>query len=346
MSIKIVIAPDSFKECLSASEVALTLADAIKEDVKEAQIVQLPLADGGEGTLDVLSGALGGTIYFAEVSDPLGRPVSAKYAVANNTAIIEVAQAVGLNLLQPSERNPLITTTRGVGELLMAARAKGCTNFIVGLGGSSTCDGGAGILSVPDICTALSNCTFTILCDVDNPFIGPLGAARVFAPQKGASPEDVEVLEKRLTEIAAKALEQTGIDIATLPGAGAAGGLGGAFMAYFKAQKVSGVDKVLELVKFKEHIAEADLVITGEGKSDAQTLMGKLPYGVLKRSGGIPVALLSGRIEDAKALKDAGFKYTIEVSPRHLPIQQALNPATAKANLALAARKLVRSFSE
>ena len=344
MSIKIVIAPDSFKECLSAFEVAEAIADAVKEAVPTAQVVTLPLSDGGEGTLDVLSSALGGTIYYTEVSDPLGRQIEAKYAVAGTTAIIEVAQAVGLNLLQPSERNPLITTTRGIGELMLAAHAKGCSNFLIGLGGSSTCDGGAGMLSVPNICTSLSNCSFTILCDVDNPFIGPLGAARVFAPQKGAGPEDVEVLEKRLTAIAAKAFQQTGIDIAALPGAGAAGGLGGAFMAYFKAQKVSGVDKVLELVKFQERIAKGNLIITGEGKSDAQTLMGKLPCGVLKRSGGIPVALLSGRIEDEAALRAAGFAFIAEVSPRNLPLQQALNPSTAKANLALATSKLLESL--
>jgi glycerate kinase len=327
---KIVVAPDSFKECLSAAEVAKTIAMAVCELCPENNVVELPLADGGEGTLDVLAEVLGARIEHIEAHDPLERLVKVRYGISGETAIIEVAQACGLQLLASDERNPLIASTKGVGELLMAAYNNGCRHFIIGLGGTATCDGGAGMLSVDGIKDALKECSIELLCDVDAPFVGDRGAARVFAPQKGASAEDVEVLEARMAVLAANILKETGVDIADMPGAGAAGGLGGALIAYGSARLTNGAMRVMQLCGFIDAIKDADLIITGEGKSDAQTLMGKVPYSVLMNSSGVPVALLSGRIEDRTALGQAGLCRIIEISPRDIPLSSALFPDTAK----------------
>ena len=338
---KVIVAPDSFKGCLPAGEVAAVVADSLRKAHPDWEVQEMPLADGGEGTLDVLLPALGGRIMKADVQDPLGRTVTARFGLSGETAVIEVAEACGLRLLSPEERNPLKASTYGVGELLLAARLSGVRHFLVGLGGSATCDGGEGMMQVPGLREALRGCTFELLCDVENPFIGPDGAARVFAPQKGASKADVEVLEERLTKLADKMLRETGVDVCRLPGAGAAGGLGGAFMAYLGARRVSGIERVLELVRFDEIIDGASLIITGEGRSDAQTLMGKVPFGVLKHSDGIPVALVSGRIEDHEVLKSAGFSQLLEISPRNLPIESALNPETTVRNINSTVRNLV-----
>lgn len=330
---KIVIAPDSYKGCLPAREVAAAMAAGVRATRPDATVVTLPLADGGEGTLEILTEALGGSLREAAVSDPLGRRIRAKYGTAGTLAVIEVAQACGLGLLSPAERNPLTATTRGVGELILAAYRDGCRRFLVGLGGSATCDGGAGMLAVPGIREALQETTFELLCDVRAPFIGPDGAARVFAPQKGASPADVELLEQRMTELAGQFARETGADVSALPGAGAAGGLGGALMAYAGAAMTSGVDKIIDLVGFDQAIQDADWILTGEGRSDAQTLLGKVPYGVLRRAGRIPVALVSGAIVDSSSLLEAGFAALIPVSPTDLPLQEALRPEVATANI-------------
>ena len=329
---RIIIAPDSYKECMSSPQVAACMAAGARARWPEAEVVELPLADGGEGTLDILAKALQATPMTAVVHDPLGRPVQARYAISDHTAIIEVAQAVGLSLLAPEERNPLKASSAGLGELLLAAHEKGCNHYIIGMGGTATCDGGAGMLAVPGI-EALRGARLELLCDVDAPFLGPKGAARVFAPQKGASPEDVEALEARMHELAAKMLAQTGVDVADMPGAGAAGGLAGALVASFGAIIEKGIDRILDLVCFREWADGANLIITGEGKSDAQTLMGKVPMGVLRNSGTAPVALLSGRIEDRARLQEAGFNPIVEVSPRSLPLAQAMNPTVAADNL-------------
>ena len=330
---KVVIAPDSYKGCLPAREVAAAMAAGVRAARPDAEIVTLPLADGGEGTLEILTDALGGVLREADVSDPLGRRIRAEYGTAGSMAIIEVAQACGLGLLSPAERNPLTATTHGVGELILAAGRDGCRRFLVGLGGSATCDGGAGMLEVPGIREILQEASFELFCDVRAPFIGPNGAARVFAPQKGASPAEVELLEQRLTALAARFAAETGTDVSALPGAGAAGGLGGALMAYADAKMSSGVDKLMDLVGFDQVIQNADWIFTGEGRSDAQTLLGKVPYGVLRRSRGIPVALVSGAIADSSALQEAGFSELISVSPADLPILEALLPEIAAENI-------------
>jgi len=329
---KIVVAPDSFKECMASPEVAACMVEGVKEKWPGAEVREVPLADGGEGTLDILASAMRARPMQADVHDPLGRPVTARYSIAGETAIIEVAQAIGLSLLKADERNPLTATSAGLGELLIEAHENGCRHFLVALGGTATCDGGEGMLNVPGI-ERLKDSRFEILCDVEAPFIGPKGAARVFAPQKGASPRDVEILEARLTDLARELQTSTGVDVANLPGAGAAGGLGGAFMAFFRADKRQGIARILDLVGFSEAIQGADLILTGEGKSDAQTLMGKVPMGVLGKANGIPVALLSGRIEDREALAQAGFGPILEISPRSIALSEAMKPQVAADNI-------------
>ena len=298
------------------------MAQAVHQAYPSAEVIPIPLADGGEGTLEVLVPALGATL---------------REGVAGETAIIEVARACGLQLLKPAERNPLIASSRGVGELLMAAYAEGCRHFLVGLGGSAICDGGAGMMTVPGIRNLTS---LELLCDVSAPFVGPTGAARAFAPQKGASPEEVEVLETRMMNLAARMEKETGVDVRQMPGAGAAGGLGGALMACLGARMVSGIGRILELVHFSDAVEDASLVITGEGQSDAQTLQGKVPYGVLQNAKGTPVALLSGRIVDRPALESAGFHPVVEVSPRNLPLREALIPSVARRNIQSAVKTL------
>ena len=329
----IIVAPDSYKDCLPSAEVTVAIVSALEERVPGEQIISLPLADGGEGTAEVLTAAMGGRFEEAVVSDPLGRPVTARYGIAGDTAVIEAAQACGLQRLSPAERKPLRTSSRGLGELLLAARSQSCRRFLIGLGGSATCDGGAGLLAVPGLREALEGISITVLCDVDNPFTGPTGAARVFAPQKGASPGEVEMLEARMVQQAARILDETGVDVNALPGSGAAGGLGGALAAYFGARLQRGIDAVLDTAGFDRLVAGARLVITGEGKSDRQTLSGKAPFGVLRRSGTVPVILLSGRIEDADALREAGFSALVEVSPRDLPLTTLLRPDVARQHL-------------
>ena len=337
---KAIVAPDSYKGCLSAKEVAATAASALRELRPSWEIVEHPLADGGEGTVDVLVPAVGGTFCEAVVCNPLGRLVTARYGLAGDLALIEVAEACGLKHLRPEERNPLIASSYGVGELLLAAHSAGARRFLVGLGGTATSDGGAGMMHVPGLRKSLAGCSFEILCDVQVPFIGPEGAACRYAPLKGASPEAVLLLERRMEDLAGTILAETGVDVLRLPGTGAAGGLAGAFMAYFGAENVSGIDRILDLTGFDAALEGADLVITGEGKSDRQTLSGKVALGVLRRSKGIPVALLSGRIEDAEALVAEGFSKLVQVSPENLPLAEAMDPETAKENL----RKAVTSL--
>ncbi len=332
---KIVIAPDSYKECLSSREVAATMAEAALQVYPSAEVVQIPLADGGEGTLDVLTWALDAKVHEARVSDPLGRTIDARFATLGDTGIIEVAQACGLNLLKPMERNPIIASSKGVGELIVEAFRKGCRRLIIGLGGSATCDGGTGMLAVPGVRDVLRETSVELLCDVDNPFTGPDGAARVFAPQKGASPADVEILESRMAELAREIAAETGVDVSSIPGAGAAGGLGGALIAYADAEMTSGVDKVMLYTHFDAAIRDADIVFTGEGRSDFQTLNGKVPYGVLRHCRGKKVALLSGMVDASAmgALYGAGFWAVRAVTPEDMPTVVAMDPEIAKQNI-------------
>ena len=338
---KIILAPDSYKECLPAQDVAAAMAAAVRASRPDAEVVALPLADGGEGTAGILTHALGGETVCALVTGPLGLQVRASYGIAGKTAVIEVAAACGLSLVPVKRRNPLLATSRGVGELMKDAALRGCESILIGLGGSATCDGGAGMMSVPDLRETLSGVRVTALCDVDAPFTGPRGAARRFAPQKGASPAEVEILEKRLEALADRMLSGTGCDVRKMPGAGAAGGLGGALAAYFGARLAPGIDEIMDRVGFDAALADAALIITGEGCSDIQTLAGKVPFGVVRRAGAIPVMLVSGRIRDHVELSRAGFCRLVQVTPGDMPLSQALQPAVAESNIRRAVASLM-----
>ena len=340
---KIVIACDSYKGCLSSSEVARAAAEGVAEVYPDCEIVRLAVADGGEGTVDALVDTLGGHLEWAEVSDPLGRPVKAAYGVAGDLAIIESAAACGLTLLTKEERNPLVTSTKGLGELIMAAIDKGCRKFLIGLGGSATNDGGMGMIRAEGFLEKTKGMKFTVACDVDTPYIGEHGASRVFGPQKGASEQDVEILEERLGGYALTILKETGVDVRDMAGAGAAGGLGGAFRAYLGAELKRGVDLVLDQIDFDSKIQGADLVITGEGCSDYQTLKGKTASGVLERAKrqGIPVALVSGAVRDEQMLRDGGFGIIEAVSPLSMSREEAMRPEMAKFNICQTVKRLL-----
>ncbi len=340
----IVVATDSFKECLSAEEVASAISAGIASACPEAEVSRVPLSDGGEGMAAILTDRLGGEYIPVPVTGPLGETVLASYGRVGDIAIMDVASACGIQLVPPGKRNPLIATSRGVGELISAARSAGCTELFIGLGGSATCDGGEGMMTVPELRDLAAGTRIRVLCDVDNPFLGPNGAARVFAPQKGADPQMVEVLEQRMRQRASQILSQTGVDVTTLKRAGAAGGLGGALHACLGAELVSGIDAVMNLIGFDKEILDAEYIITGEGSSDLQTLSGKVPIGVLRRSREVPVYLLSGRIRNREELLSAGFAGMIQVTPEDMPTVEAIKPDIARENLRLAAERFSREI--
>lgn len=334
---KIITAFDSFKGCMSAQEACHAAAAGLQERYPEAKVVCLPMSDGGEGMVDCIAEALDVEMITVKVHDPLMQEIEAKYAISfstNNstnqeqkTAYMEMAAASGLTLVPMEMRNPMITTTYGVGEMILDAIRRGCTKIIMGIGGSATCDGGQGMIECLRAHLPLS-AEVIVASDVSNPLYGSDGAAYVFAPQKGATPEQVILLDQRLRDFA-RATETAGIATPQLvnhPGAGAAGGLGYGLMAYLHAKLTSGVDLLLDAIHFDQQIADADLVLTGEGKTDGQTLYNnikgdnidqesgaeapkKVPMGVLARAKkqGIPCILLSGAIEDAQELLQAGF---------------------------------------
>ncbi|WP_010289726.1 glycerate kinase [Kurthia massiliensis] len=329
---KIIVSPDSFKGSLDATMVAQTIQRAIQATKPSFHVQTLPVADGGEGTLESLVQATNGQLIHLSVHDPLERMIDTYYGVlGNGLYVIEMAKASGLPLIEKSLRNPLISTTYGTGECIRHALDRGARQFMIGIGGSATNDGGLGMLRalgmkfytanekeiiVPkdlhklahiddtQFDSRIQQCTFTIACDVDNPFIGPSGASAVFGPQKGATPEMVKTLDRHLTHFA-DVIARTGrIALHDVAGAGAAGGLGGAFLAFFPATLQSGIDVVLDAIQFDDALQGADVVITGEGKSDAQTLSGKAPVGILHRAKklNIKTVLLSAIIEDYEQL--------------------------------------------
>lgn len=320
---KIVIASDSFKGTLTSSEVADSVAKAVHSVFPDCDVVKLKVADGGEGTASAITSALGSELVELVVADPLGRRIPASYYILDDgTALIEMSMASGLTLLTSQERNPLKTSTYGTGQIISHALARGCRKFLIGIGGSATNDAGTGMLaalgyrfldscgkvvpanggSLSEVASidsgalveGLSESEFTIACDVDSPLYGPKGAAFVFSPQKGADAEVVRYLDDGLRHFA----KLVGYD-AGFAGAGAAGGLGYSFKAFFNAKLVRGIDMVLDAVGFDEAVKGADLVITGEGRYDGQTQAGKTVYGVKARAAlyGVPVLVVAGSVE-------------------------------------------------
>ena len=374
---KIIVAIDSFKGCLTSTEANQAASEGILQPegrsvarnlarMSETVVVQVPVSDGGEGWLEAFRAAIGGEIVEVNVKDPLMRPIVAQYLIQGDTAVIEIAKASGLSLLSSEERIPMIATSYGTGQLVVDAVRKGCKHIIVGLGGSATSDCGIGMLEAINnsqfTINYVESChdsaifeqthialaapkfdndvRFTIATDVTNPLCGENGAAHIFGPQKGATPEIVEALDARAKRFAMASAKHMGRDCQNKPGAGAAGGLGYAFLQYMNAECRSGIDLLLDTIHFDDLLQDADLVITGEGSADRQTLMGKLPYGILQRAKkcGVPVILIAGRIADEQILLNAGFSRVACINPPGIPFEIAMRPDTAKENI----RKTVR----
>ena len=372
---KFVLAIDSFKGSLTSTEAEAAAREGILRIYPRAETLCIPIADGGEGMLDALS-TLGGQEVHLRVQGPLNDKVEARYLITadRQTAYIEMASASGLTLVPENLRTPLQTTTRGTGELMRDALDRGCRRLVVGLGGSATNDGGMGMLSALGIRfldrqelegrgkdmtatvridtslahPALKTTRCTAACDVRNPFYGTEGAACIFAPQKGATPDDVQLLDQGLQHLAQLYQQATGIDIATLPGAGAAGGLGGALAAFLHADLRPGISLLLEANGFQDKIKGADLIITGEGRADRQTLMGKVPAGVLHEAvrAGIPIALIAGQIANEEELHAAGFYHVCATTPQDMPLCVAMQKHTAQENIRQAMEQLLKNWNK
>ena len=348
---KIVVAFDSFKGCMTAQEACHTAAEAIHEALPQAEVVECPLSDGGEGLVDCVEKMLSVKRVYLKAHDPLMNIIDASYVISydGKTAYMEMAATSGLTLVPEDKRDPLQTTTYGVGDMIIDAAKRGCKEIVMGIGGSATCDGGRGMIQcLTDNGYPLPSSLLphiTVASDVTNPLYGELGAAYVFAPQKGATPEQVKILDERLREFA-KETENSGLatsDLALYPGAGAAGGLGYGLMACLKAELKSGIEIILNINAFDDAINSASLIITGEGKSDVQTLMGKVPHGVLKhgKEHDIPVWLISGGIENRDILVRhfALVKSINEGDER--PLATLMQPDVAKENLRETVKQLL-----
>ena len=348
---KIVIAIDSLKGCLSSAEAGRAATEGIMSRWPEAEIVCLPVSDGGEGWLEAVRNVKCGVgnepweTVTTMVSDPLLRPVQARYLLAGETAVIEIAEACGLHLLQPEERDPLRASSRGVGELLLDAAQRGTRKLMIGLGGSAVSDNGRGMMEAvlmkseascySSPFTHRSSFHVTIATDVENPLYGSSGAAAVFGPQKGATPSMVQELDHRARIFAEENARQMGFDRSGEAGAGAAGGLGYAFMQFFDAKRRSGAGLLLDLLHFDELIRDADFIITGEGRADRQTLLGKLPTVILRHAlrAGVPCHLIAGDVQDRESLLAAGFASVCGITPPNMPLQEALRPEVARQNI-------------
>lgn len=340
---KVIVAIDSFKGCLASGEANQAAAAGVRRKYPDAEIRQVTVSDGGEGFMEAFHAAVGGELVTLTVRDPLMRPVSARYLLKDQTAVVEIAEASGLTLLTREERNPLVATSYGTGQLVADAVKKGATHIIVGLGGSATSDAGKGMLKALidtfnpngawDGIEALRDVRFTIASDVANPLCGENGAAHVFAPQKGATPEMVIQLDEQARRFAEISARHFGYDRSAMKGAGAAGGLGYAFLQYLNADCKPGIELLLQTIRFDELVAGADLVITGEGSADRQTLMGKLPMGILQHSGDAPVCLIAGRISDRDQLLQAGFTYVECINPPGIALEEAMKKEVAQRNI-------------
>jgi glycerate kinase len=340
---KVIIAIDSFKGCQTSKQANEAAAEGIRRVCPDAEVVEIPVSDGGEGYMEAFHAAIGGSLEEVVVRDPLMRPVTAKYLLHDEMAVIEIAQASGLTLLTKEERNPMVATSYGTGQLVADAVCKGARHIIIGLGGSATSDCGMGMLKALidifakhgqwDDVEALKDVRFTIASDVENPLYGEKGAAHVFAPQKGATPEMVLRLDERAIKFAELSAKHFGYDRSQQAGAGAAGGLGYAFMQYLNAKSMSGIQLLLDTIRFKELVADADLIITGEGSADRQTLMGKLPMGILEQAGHTPVYLIAGRISDREELLNAGFARVDCINPPDITLEEAMRKEVARQNI-------------
>lgn len=373
---RVLIAPDSFKECLTAEAVASAISVGWVRGAPADQVVQIPLADGGEGTTVTLSSAMNGTLHQATVAGPNGAPVSASYGLIEDgkTAIVEVAEASGLDCVNESDRNAMTASSYGTGELIMAALKHQPDTLIVCLGGSATTDGGAGLLQalgaqlldkngnpippggeglqhisdfdIAEAKTNLADVRIVVACDVTNPLLGDLGAAAVFGPQKGASPDDVNVLDNNLGTFA-RCVEKSGYDISSFEGSGAAGGIGGAVAGILGGVLKPGIELVMSAVDMETHMQAADLVITAEGAIDGQSASGKTPTGVAKlaKRYQVPVIGLAGKLGEGsmEAVHEAGITAVFPIAPGPMSKENAI--ANAAHYLENTAEQLARLIS-
>ena len=359
-TVKIVIAPQGFKGNLTALQVSQAIDNGIRRVVPSVITAIVPMADGGEGTMQALVDAIGGEMIPVEVTDPLGGRVIAHFGLLSDkvTGVIEMAAASGLNLVPPQKLNPLLTTTYGTGELILAAFERGCRKLIVGIGGSATNDGGAGMaqalgaklldtkgvplafggaaladlehIDVTTIDPRLADCDIILACDVTNPLCGPQGASAVYGPQKGATKEMVVKLDAALAHYAEVIERDLGIDVRDVPGAGAAGGLGAGLIAFLKARVLPGVDVVIQATGLIEHLKEATLVFTGEGRLDSQTACGKVPVGVARKAKafGLPVIAIVGEIGSGyQAVYEQGIDTVFSIAPGPISFSQSTEMA-------------------
>jgi len=382
---KVTIAIDSFKGSLSSLEAGHAIEAGIKHVYPDADICVRPLADGGEGTVEALTFGMGGTLQTITVTGPLGEPVTAKYGIIDDpsipgsegingkTAVMEMAQAAGITLVPPKHRNPLKTTTYGVGEMILDAIRKGCRKFIMGIGGSATNDGGAGMLqalgyglldkngspisfgaygladlssiTTEQVVSELSECTFKIACDVNNPLCGPLGASAIYGPQKGATPEMIRDMDSWLGKFADIASTVFADADAEYPGTGAAGGLGFAFSTFTNAVLESGVSIVLTETRLDDYVKDADFVITGEGRLDGQTVMGKATIGVAKTAKKFDKKVLafSGCVTaDATACNEHGIDAFFPILRGVVSLDEAMDTENARSNMIATVEQVFR----
>lgn len=354
---KIIVSPDSFKGSLSAIEVANSMKEAILSVDPSIEVVQMPVADGGEGTIDAITSCVSAVVQEVEVSGPMGEKAVACYAILENgrTAVIEMAQASGLPMVPVEQRNPYSATTYGTGQLMKDALDKGCRKMIIGIGGSATNDGGAGMLQalgasfrnkngkelapggadllhlaeidMTNFDTRIFDTEITVACDVTNPLTGENGASFVYGPQKGATPEMVRTLDQALSHFAKMSAATLGKDVSEYPGTGAAGGLGFALIAYCKAKFEAGIDLVLDVCGFEKELEEADLILTGEGRIDGQSVQGKVLYGIGTRAKeqGVPVVAIGGAVRsDSEALLAHGITAMFSIANGPMTLEYAM----------------------
>ncbi len=364
---KIVIAVDSFKGCLSSSSIAKAVEEGIFNTLPECEVIKVPIADGGEGTVEALVDATQGKKITLPVHNPLMQPIHAGYGMTGDgrTAIIEMSAASGLNLIPLKPGNIMNTTTYGTGEMIADAIKRGCRNFIIGVGGSATNDAGTGMMQALGVrftddtgkevekggkslsairhidtqnqLPELQDCTFHIATDVTNPFYGPQGAACIFGPQKGGDEEQIKILDRGMKHLAGLIFETTGKDISYLPGSGAGGGMGGGCVAFLQATISSGIELIMDYLRFDEFIQGADLLITGEGRMDRQTLFGKVPVGIARAAASrhIPVIAITGQVDTTadKALREAGLSAIFPIHPAPISLEKAMQPDYAYRNI-------------
>lgn len=374
MNLKFITAPDSFKGTMSSTEVCAIMEKAILSVFPGAQVLNVPIADGGEGTVEAFLTALGGTWAEKTVTGPLFSPVKARYGLlpGGKCAVIEMAAASGLVLAEKS-KNPLETTSFGTGELVADALHKGCEKIVLGIGGSATNDGGAGLAaalgvrflnregqSIPlnggglsALCTidasgldpAVKNCEILVACDVDNPLCGQNGASYVYGPQKGADSGMVRLLDSNLSHFADVLQKTAGNDVRNIPGTGAAGGLGASAIAFLGARLLPGIEIILDMVGFEGLLHGASLVFTGEGKIDGQSLRGKVPVGVAKRAKakGVPVVAVVGDVGDGcEGVYEAGIDAVFSINQKAVPFEEARK--TSRQDLARTMENLLRLY--